>query len=79
MNEDTIIRTMALPRCDEWEWHDDANVVVLSSSLDTAGRERALTEVAAHCRRRSLRVVNDASMELLTARQQLATLSMGWV
>lgn len=68
MNEDTIIKTLELPHGEEWAWFADANLVVLSPRLDAAGRERALTEVQAHWRRRCLRVVEDAATEPLMGR-----------
>lgn len=59
MNEDTLIKTMALPHGRLWEWYADANIIVLSPCLDEQGRESALNELQAQWRRSGLRVVRD--------------------
>lgn len=58
MNEETIVRTMALPYGQDWLWIGDANVVVLASHLCPEGRDRALCEVSAFWRRSCLRVID---------------------
>lgn len=63
MDEATIIKTQdELPHGRDWVAYDDANVVVLASHLDGAGRDRALDEVAARWRRPRLRIVLPAAV-----------------
>lgn len=57
MNEDTIVKILPLPHGQDWAWHADANVIVLSDCLDDAGRDAALCDLQAQWRRSGLRVV----------------------
>lgn len=63
MTEETLIKTMprdALSSAERgWDWHPDANLVVLAADLDAEGREAALSDVQAHWRRSCIRVVTD--------------------
>lgn len=57
MNEQTVVKTMALPFGQKWLYHADANVLVLSEALDEQGREDALSDMQAAWRRSGMRVV----------------------
>lgn len=46
---------------DEAVWMGDANVVLMPSHLDTAGREQALCNLAAKWRRKFIRVVSSVA------------------
>lgn len=59
-SEETVFRTLDLPPGRDWIWLAEANVVVLSSRLDCAGRLRAVDELQKHWRRSHLRVVETA-------------------
>jgi hypothetical protein len=37
LNEDTLVKTLALPFGEKWAWYADANVIVLSPCLDQSG------------------------------------------
>jgi hypothetical protein len=58
--EETVVRVLDLPDGQDWKWLGDANVVILSSRLDCAGRLRALDELQKHWRRAHLRLVETA-------------------
>jgi hypothetical protein len=58
LNEDTLVKTLALPFGEKWAWYADANVIVLSPCLDQAGREAALCELQAKWRRSGIRVLD---------------------
>lgn len=60
MNEETIVKILPLPHGQDWAWHADANVVVLSHCLDDAGREAAISDFQAQWRRSGLRLVPEA-------------------
>lgn len=52
MAEKTLIKTMDLPRDHRgWILYADANMIVLASWLDEAGRQRALDDLQARWRR----------------------------
>jgi hypothetical protein len=63
MNEDTLIKTMALPNGRDWEWYGDLNLVVLAPHLCPAQREMALNEVQAHWRRSCIRILPSPDQE----------------
>lgn len=58
--EETVFRTLDLPEGRDWVWMPEANVVVLASRLDCAGRLRALDELQKWWKRKHLRVVETA-------------------
>lgn len=57
MSEQTIIKVMDIPAEPGFVWHPDINLAVLSSRLDEAGREVALSKLQDHWRRTCIRVV----------------------
>jgi hypothetical protein len=57
--EETVQMVLDLPPGQDWRWMPDCNIVVLSSRLDEAGRQRALCDLQATWRRTLLRAVPD--------------------
>lgn len=62
MNEETLVKTMELPRGQDWEWYGDLNMIVLAPHLCPEGRDRAISEVQKHWRRSCLRVVDEVNV-----------------
>lgn len=56
MVERTIVKFMDLPEGRDYCWHSDANVIVLSSRLDQAGRVTALFDLFQEWRKTLIRV-----------------------
>lgn len=54
--EPTIIKVMDLPAGRDYYWHSDANVIVLASRLDQAGRLAALFDLFTEWRKTLIRV-----------------------
>lgn len=55
--EPTVQMILDLPPGQDWAWLPDCNIVALSSRLDAAGRERAISDLQATWRRSLLRSV----------------------
>lgn len=55
--EQTVQMILDLPPGRDWEWLPDCNIVVLSSRLDEAGRQAAISDLQATWRRQFIKAV----------------------